>query len=141
MSLEMSCARSTSAAAKLKKQQAEVAGKSATLEALAASLAGRQAELDGLGKELTRERSLLEQMAAQLEVRAFGGAAWLTLRGRRRPRQCAWGWPEPLVGSPSWLCGGASDACSNNPHPHARHTPLHTPCRRSVRCWRALRVA
>lgn len=64
----MAAARLTASSATLKRQQAEAAGRSAELEAQAASLSVRSSEADNLGRELTKDRSLLEQLAGQLEV-------------------------------------------------------------------------
>jgi uncharacterized protein involved in exopolysaccharide biosynthesis len=64
----MAAARLQSSSSAVKRQQAEAAGRCAGLEAQAASLSARQAELDGLSRELTKDRSLLEQLAGQLEV-------------------------------------------------------------------------
>lgn len=69
----MAAARLHNSSNTLKRQQAESAGRSAEVDAHAASLSARQAELDGLSRELTKDRSLLEQLAGQLEVRGGSG--------------------------------------------------------------------
>lgn len=73
----MSAARLHNSSNALKRQQSESAGKSAEVDAQAANLSARQAELDSLSRELTKDRSLLEQLAGQLEVRRW----WLSYVG------------------------------------------------------------
>jgi uncharacterized protein involved in exopolysaccharide biosynthesis len=64
----MAAARLHSSSSTLKRQQAESAGRAAGLEAQAAQLSSRQAEQDELGRQLAKDRTLLEQLAGQLEV-------------------------------------------------------------------------
>jgi uncharacterized protein involved in exopolysaccharide biosynthesis len=64
----MAAGRLHSSSNTLKRQQAESAGRAAELEAQAARLATRQAEQDEAGRQLAKDRTLLEQLAGQLEV-------------------------------------------------------------------------